>query len=88
MRLIDYEEATLAEFTGEPRRQALARQVEIGHFFDAPDLVEVAQAHIVADIEALSEAGVEYLEELAAYLCRRQRNRINFGRTRLCIGAS
>ena len=67
MRLTDYERAILAGEFGEPRRQALARQVEIGQFFDAVDFVEVAQSHIMADSEALGEAGVEYLEQLAAY---------------------
>jgi predicted aconitase len=67
MRLSDFEHAMLAGEMGEPRRAALARQVEIGNFFDAEDFVEVAQAHIMADSEALGEAGVEHLEELAAY---------------------
>ena len=51
MRLTDYEEALLAGEMGEPRRQAMARQIEIGKFFDAEDFVEVAQAHIMADTE-------------------------------------
>ncbi len=67
MRLTDYEEAMLTGEFGEPRSQALARQIEIGRFFDAADFIEVAQAHIMADTEALGEAGVEYLEELAGY---------------------
>lgn len=65
MRLTDYEEDMLNGEFGEPRRKALASQIEIGRFFDAVDFVEVAQAHIMADTEALGEAGVEYLEELA-----------------------
>ncbi len=67
MRLTEYEEALLAGEMGEPRRQAMARIVEIGRFFDAEDCVEVAQAHIMADTEALGEAGVEHLEELARF---------------------
>jgi predicted aconitase len=67
MRLTDFEEALLAGEMGEPRRQAMARQIEIGKFFDAEDFVEVAQAHIMADTEALGEAGVEHLEELVAF---------------------
>ena len=66
MRLSDYEQAMLAGEMGEPRRAALARQIEIGKFFDAEDFVPVAQSHIMADSEALGEAGVEHLEELAA----------------------
>jgi predicted aconitase len=67
MKLNDYEEALLAGKFGEPRRQAMARIVEIGRFFDAADCVEVAQSHIMADTEALGEAGVEHLEELAKF---------------------
>ena len=66
MRLTDYEQAMLAGEFGEPRRRALAQQIEIGNFFDSEDFVEVAQAHIMADTESLGEAGVVFLEELAA----------------------
>ncbi len=66
MRLTDYEQAMLAGEFGEPRRRALSQQIEIGNFFDAEDFVEVAQAHIMADTESLGEAGVVFLEELAA----------------------
>jgi predicted aconitase len=40
--------------------------VQVGRFFDAPDLVPVTQAHIMADTESLGEAGVEFLEGIAA----------------------
>lgn len=76
MRLDDYEEALLAGEHGEPRRQAMARIVEIGRFFDAEDCVEVAQAHIMADTEALGEAGVEHLEGLAQFSEAERRVRI------------
>jgi len=66
MKLNDYEQAMLAGEFGEPRRRALAQQIEIGEFFDAEDFVEVAQAHIMADTESLGEAGVTFLEKLAS----------------------
>ncbi|MBT6086021.1 MAG: DUF521 domain-containing protein, partial [Rhodospirillaceae bacterium] len=66
MRLTDAEQAILAGEQGEARRRALAQQIEIGDFFDAEDFVEVAQAHIMADTESLGEAGVAFMEELAA----------------------
>ena len=66
MRLSDYEQSMLAGEMGELRRKALVQQIEVGRFFDAEDLVEVAQAHIMADTESLGEAGVKYLEELLA----------------------
>ena len=67
MRLSEREQAMLAGEMGEPRRLALEHQVKVGRFFDAADLVEVAQVHIMADTEALGEAGVEFLERIAGY---------------------
>jgi predicted aconitase len=66
MRLDDEEQAMLAGELGEPRRWAMAHQIAVGEFFDAPDFVEVGQAHIMADTESLGEAGVRFLEGLAA----------------------
>ena len=67
MHLDDEERAMLAGEYGEPRRRALELQVRIGRVFDAPDFVEVRQAHVMADTESLGEAGVEYLESLASH---------------------
>jgi predicted aconitase len=66
MKLNDEEKAILAGEQGWVRQQAMRQQIEVGTFFDAADLVPVAQAHIMADTESLGEAGVEYLEKLAA----------------------
>ncbi|HEY3911005.1 MAG TPA: aconitase X catalytic domain-containing protein [Stellaceae bacterium] len=66
MRLTDEERAMLAGEQGEPRRWALAHQIAVGEFFDAADFVRVSQAHIMADTESLGEAGVRFLEGLAA----------------------
>ncbi len=66
MRLNDEERAMLNGEFGEPRRWAIEHMQRVGRFFDAPDLVEVTQAHIMADTESLGEAGVEFLESLAA----------------------
>jgi predicted aconitase len=66
MRLNEEERAMLAGEMGEPRRWALAHQVSVGEFFDAEDLVAVGQAHIMGDTESLGEAGVAFLEGLAA----------------------
>lgn len=57
-------------FAGEmgPVRQiALRHQIKVGDFFGAPDFVPVSQAHIMADTESLGEAGVAWLEMLAAH---------------------
>ncbi len=66
MRLTDEESAMLAGERGEPRRWAIAHQIAVGEFFDAADLVPVSQAHIMADTESLGEAGIRFLEALAA----------------------
>ena len=67
MKLTDYEQAMLAGAFGEPKRLAIEQQVKTGRFFDAADFVEVDQAHIMGDTEALGEAGVEFLEHIASF---------------------
>ena len=56
----------LAGQLGVVRRWAIAHQIAVGEFFDAADFVPVSQAHIMADTESLGEAGVRFLEILAA----------------------
>ena len=67
MRLNDLEKAMLAGETGEPRRLAIAQQMEVGRYFDAEDFVEVSQVHLMADTESLGPAGVAFLERMAAH---------------------
>src|SRR5215470_3670162 len=66
MRLTDEEKAMLVGALGEPRRWAIGHQIAVGEFFDAEDFVPVSHAHIMADTESLGEAGVRFLEGLAA----------------------
>src|SRR6516162_3753003 len=66
MRLTDEEHAMLAGELGASRRWAITHQIAVGEFFDAADFVAVSQAHIMADTESLGEAGVGFLEGLAA----------------------
>src|SRR5437667_4174604 len=66
MRLDDEEKAMLAGALGDPRRWGIEHQIAVGEFFDAADLVPVSQAHIMADTESLGEAGLGFLESLAA----------------------
>jgi predicted aconitase len=66
MQLSDEERAMLAGELGEPRRWAMAHQIAVGEFFDAADFVPVSQALIMADTESLGQAGVRFLEGLAA----------------------
>src|SRR2546423_2210726 len=76
MRLTDEEKAMLAGEAGEPRRWAIQHQIAVGEFFDAADLVPVSQAHIMADTESLGEAGVRFLEGLAAAAQAERRVRV------------
>ncbi len=66
MQLNKEEQSMLAGEYGEPRRWAMEHMLQVGRFFDAPDYVEVTQAHIMADTESLGEAGVVFLEDMAA----------------------
>ena len=66
MRLSDDERAMLAGEQGPVRQWAVRHQIAVGEFFDAADMVPVAQAHVMADTESLGEVGVGWLEGLAA----------------------
>src|SRR6185295_7564940 len=66
MKLNDEEQDILAGKLGPLPRQALQHQIKVGDFFGARDFVPVSQAHIMADTESLGEAGVRWLEQLAA----------------------
>jgi predicted aconitase len=66
MRLDSEEQEILAGKLGPVRQQALQHQMAVGEFFGAEDFVPVTQAHIMADTESLGEAGVRWLEGLAA----------------------
>jgi predicted aconitase len=60
------ERAMLAGELGAAAQAAIAHQVKVGDFFGAADFVPVTQAHIMADTESLGDAGIAWLEELAA----------------------
>jgi len=66
MKLNDEERDILAGKCGNVPQQALQHQIKVGDFFGAEDFVQVTQAHIMADTESLGEAGVQWLERLAA----------------------
>ncbi len=76
MRLSEAEAAMLAGGQGEPRRFAMEQLVQVGEFFDAQDFVEVGHVHLMADTEALGEAGVAFLEKLAAHPLKERRVRV------------
>jgi hypothetical protein len=65
VRLTAEEEAILAGRRGEAARHALERQLEVGAFFGAERMVPIASAHLTGDPEAMGEAGLAYVEDLA-----------------------
>ncbi len=67
MKLNATERAMLAGDCGPVVQAAMSHQIKVGEFFGAEDLVEVSQAHIMADTESLGEAGVRWLEGLATH---------------------
>jgi predicted aconitase len=76
MRLDEEAEAMLRGAMGPARQWALAHQQRVGRYFGATDLVRISQAHIMADTESLGEAGVVFLERLAAMPERERRVRV------------
>jgi predicted aconitase len=76
MRLSEEERDILIGKLGPVPRLALEHQVKVGEFFGAEDFVAVTQAHVMADTESLGEAGVRWLEGLAAAKEGRRRVRI------------
>ena len=66
MKLNQEEQAILAGEAGPVPQLCLQHQVAVGDFFGATDFVPVTQAHIMADTESLGQAGVMWLEKLAA----------------------
>jgi hypothetical protein len=76
MKLNDEEREILAGKAGFVPQQALQHQIKVGEFFGAEDLVPVTQAHLMADTESLGEAGVVWLEGLAATVEGQRRVRI------------
>lgn len=66
MKLNEEEKAILAGEAGPIPRLCLEHQIAVGDFFAAEDFVPVTQAHIMADTESLGQAGVMWLEKLAA----------------------
>lgn len=66
MRLTEKERAMLAGHFGPACKWAMEHQMQVGRMFDAEDMVEVSQVHMMADPESLGEAGVCFVENLAA----------------------
>jgi predicted aconitase len=65
MKLNDREQVMLAGEQGPARKWAVEHQLQVGRMFDAEDMIEVSQAHMMADPESLGEAGVSFVEGFA-----------------------
>ncbi len=76
MKLSVEDKAMLSGELGAPRRWAMEHMLQVGGMFDAEDFVSVAQSHMMADPESLGEAGVVFLEGLAAHEAVYRRVRI------------
>lgn len=76
LKLTDYEQTLLSGAEGEPRQRAMQQLIAVGEFFDAPDMVEISQVHLMADTESLGEACVAYLESLARAPLEQRRVRV------------
>src|ERR1700732_3848177 len=66
MRLSDEERAMQAGELGAVRRWGISHQIAVGEFFDAADFVPVSQAPVMAATDSRGEAGLRFLEGLAA----------------------
>lgn len=66
LRLTREEESMLAGVEGEAVRLALEQQIKVGDFFGAEDFVPVASAHVHSEMETSGEAGLAFLEKIAA----------------------
>ena len=56
----------LAGEHGPARQWAIEHQIQVGRMFDAADMVNVSQSHMMADPESIGIAGVELVERFAA----------------------
>lgn len=61
MRLNVEEQAMLRGDKGPAVQEALQFQIEVGNFFGATAFVPITQAHVMADIELVGDAGHEHL---------------------------
>ena len=66
-RLSDYEKELLAGQHGEPRKWAMEMLLKVARIFDAEDMVEVTQVHLMADTEATGEEGVRFVEWIGSH---------------------
>lgn len=64
MQLTPEENGMLRGDMGEPVRQALQVQLEVGEFFGAKNFVPVSNVHMMGDIEVMGDGGLEFLRRM------------------------
>ncbi|CFX25099.1 conserved protein of unknown function [Candidatus Filomicrobium marinum] len=67
MRLTEHEQEMAAGLHGPPRKWAMEMLMKVGTVFDAEDLVEISQVHLMADTEATGEEGVRFVEWIGTH---------------------
>ena len=75
MNLNDLEQAMLDGVHGRAAQWAIDYQRSVGTFFDAEDFVPVRLIHMSTDRETMGDAGIAFLEELAAFAPEERRPR-------------
>lgn len=70
MHLTHEEERMLQGEMGEPARQALQVQSEVGEFFGAERFVSVSNVHMMGDIEVMGDGGLEFLRRMVEHDAR------------------
>ena len=61
MRLTAEEQAMLEGRHGEPVREAIRYQIEVGDFWGAERFVPITNAHMMGDIEVMGDGGFGWL---------------------------
>jgi predicted aconitase len=61
MRLNPEEQAMFDGKHGEPVREAIRYQIEVGKFWSAERFVSITNAHMMGDIEVMGDGGLGWL---------------------------
>ena len=64
MDLTDEEKAINDGAMRPAQQRAIYHQMKVGGFFNAVDMVPVSQAHVIADTESYSDAGIAFMKNL------------------------
>lgn len=65
MRLTPEEKKMLRGASGQPAKEALELQIEVGKFFGAKRLVPVSNVHMMGDIEVMGDSGKGFVQRMS-----------------------